>query len=275
MDKQDFYEDFKMIHLLKLDELVKELHIAYLTRNRIYSILLANEDAISSSNINFNIFVDIVEKGIHHAKVDVKKLNMGDPIKTKVISANIYSFFYIVNSRIPALIKQIEFVQMMATMPKLVYFKFQEVINWNISNFILKGDYYNFGKTLGTIRINKVKRNFKKLVIDWGNSNKFKANLVKRGLTPYSKNSGGSKWFLYHSDDDYCYWHWGKSGCAIKNYRYYTFRTIRTGKTGLMSWAKAKTIDQILNIQNLGNYDRMLAIININPKHKEIYANAV
>ena len=57
MDKEDFYKDFVNLNLIKLDDLIKELHIAHLTRNYLYTSLLDNEDAISSSGINFKIII--------------------------------------------------------------------------------------------------------------------------------------------------------------------------------------------------------------------------
>jgi len=275
MDKEDFYEDFVNLNLIKLDDLIKELHIAHLTRNYLYTSLLDNEDAISSSGINFKVILELVQYDIRHAQPDISKLDMGDKTRTKLAGMTIASLFYTVNQRIPALIKQIKFIQVLSRIPRDLYYTLQETINWNISNAILKGDYYNFGRGLGRVVIKFCQRNFKKLVIDWGSSIKFKDNLVSRGIQPYSANSGGAKWFIYHTDDDFCYWSWIKSGCTIKHYRYYTFRAIRTGKAGMEDWCKDKTIPEVLAIKNLGNFDRMMAIIRINPKHKQLYQNAV
>lgn len=275
MDKEQFYEDFVNVHLVKLDELIKELHIAYLTRNALYNNLLDHEDAISSSGINFNLIMDIVLKDIVHSPPDLSKLDIGDKTKTKVIKYTINSLFYTACQRIPTLIKQIKFTQVLSRIPRDIYYNLQETINWNISNSILKGDFYNFGRGLGRISIKYCKRNFKKLVIDWGNSNKFKDSLIERGLTPYTKEEGGAKWFIYHTDDDFCFWYWSKSGCSIKNFRYFTFRAIRTAKVGIDDWCKTKTLQDILNIKNLGNFDRMIAIIKSNPKHKLLYQNAI
>jgi len=275
MTKEDFYEDFINLNLIKVEELTKELHISYCTRNALYKSLLDHEDAISSSGINFNIFIELVEHGIKHSAPNLDKLDIGTSIKTKLIKMTIGSLIYIVNQRIPNIIKQLTFLHTLTQMPRDIYYTLQETINWNISNAILKGDYYNFGRGLGRIFIKFCKRNFKKLVIDWGSSIKFKDSLINRGLQAYSLNSGGTKWFIYHTDDDFCYWSWSKSGCNIKNYRYYTFRAIRTAKTDMINWCKSKTVNDILSIRNLGNFDRMLAIIRINPKHKELYQNAI
>ena len=142
MDKEQFYEDFVNVHLVKLDELIKELHIAYLTRNALYNNLLDHEDAISSSGINFNLIIDIVLKDIVHSPPDLSKLDIGDKTKTKVIKYTINSLFYTACQRIPTLIKQIKFTQVLSRIPRDIYYNLQETINWNISNSILKGDFY-------------------------------------------------------------------------------------------------------------------------------------
>lgn len=115
---------------------------------------------------------------------------------------------------------------------------------------ILKGETLNLGFRLGAIRIQKKKRykgdenvenfmphNYK--VVNWGESNKFKAELIKRGILPYKAikdeqgniigDNGGHKWLMYFTDDFSYWWYWNKNsldktkGIHIKNCKKFSF----------------------------------------------------
>lgn len=100
-----------------------------------------------------------------------------------------------------------------------------------ISNEILKGESFNLGYRLGTIRIQKKKRykgsekvesfdphNYK--VVNWGESNKLRKEIEAKGLIPYKSikdengkiigNNGGVEWMIYFTDDFSYWWYWQK-----------------------------------------------------------------
>lgn len=118
------------------------------------------------------------------------------------------------------------------------------------SSEILKGETLNLGFRIGAIRIQKKKRykgdenvenfdphNYK--VVNWGESNKFKAELIKRSILPYKAikdvngkiigDNGGHKWLMYFTDDFSYWWYWNKNspdktkGIHIKNAKKYSF----------------------------------------------------
>lgn len=126
------------------------------------------------------------------------------------------------------------------------------------STEILKGETLSIGFKLGEIRIQKKRRykgdenvesmqphNYK--VVNWGESNKLKQELIDKGFTPYKAikdeegniigDNGGHKWLIYFTDDYSYWWYWHKNsktmdkGIWVKNARRYSFLPSK-GKIG-------------------------------------------
>ena len=78
--------------------------------------------------------------------------------------------------------------------------------------------------------------------IDWGNSNKAKADIIAKGGLPYEayrdKNfniigdNGGEKWLVYHSKEADVWLYWDKSSCVVKNKAFYSFKYGYGGNEG-------------------------------------------
>lgn len=111
----------------------------------------------------------------------------------------------------------------------LTYQQFKSIIsifNKSIVEEILKG--YQFVPTtrLGQIEIKKCNRT-KYKAIDWGESNKLKARLIKEDKIPYNKKTApnGVFWHVYHTDPFYFKWNWYRNTKAkfTKNIMSYKF----------------------------------------------------
>jgi hypothetical protein len=102
----------------------------------------------------------------------------------------------------------------------VTYTLYKEVIsmyNKKLVDVLLTGKEYNLRHNLGRIRIRKVQRNFEKPTINWGETNKLKAEGINQ--------------FVYFTDDHWFRWYWEKRKCSIKNKSVYQFRPTE-GKTG-------------------------------------------
>lgn len=117
------------------------------------------------------------------------------------------------------------------------YWMYREILSRTfkkVSNNIIFGEMFNLQNNLGYIRIKKIKRNYKKLVPNWGESNKLKASLIAEGKVPKDQDHpDGEEWLVFHSDPWYLRWAWVKLGvCRVKNQSVYLFRpTANRSKT--------------------------------------------
>lgn len=159
-------------------------------------------------------------------------------------------------------------------MPYEAYLKLLGCSNFEIAKHIVKGGYYTFGN-VGKLYVREKARTFLfkgrpvKQPIDWGLSNKYKAELIEQGKVPYDQNSAphGVKWHIYH-DSDYAYWFWWEAG-AIQNRGFFKFFPSsfinykdRKNNTFLTT---CKSEDDIINSTKIGNLDKILMLMKFNP----------
>jgi len=114
--------------------------------------------------------------------------------------------------------------------------------NMEIIDHILDGHSFNMGNQLSSISIKRVVRDNSKPTIDWGESNKYKQELVKEGKQLYDKQTdSGTKWYIYYTDDGYLRYFWNKGKCKISNKSVYKFiptRGLKGNKEKLSSLLK-------------------------------------
>ena len=90
--------------------------------------------------------------------------------------------------------------------------------NMMIIDYILEGKEFNMGHNLSTISITRRDRDPRSPRIDWGESNKYKKELLEEGKNLYdSITELGTKWYIYHTDEFYCRYYWRKGKCKISN----------------------------------------------------------
>jgi hypothetical protein len=143
------------------------------------------------------------------------------------------------------------------TIVKWMYREVLARIFKRVSNHIIFGGMFNLQNNLGYIRIKKIKRNYTKLVPDWGASNKLKAALVAEGKVPKDKeHPQGEEWLVFYSDPWYLRWAWIKVGvCRVKNQSVYMFRPTAN---------RSKTAGDN-NTEKLGNRGLLVLANKLNP----------
>jgi|TARA_R110002020_G_scaffold60656_1_gene164125 hypothetical protein len=114
--------------------------------------------------------------------------------------------------------------------------------NMMIIDYILEGKEFNMGNNLSTLSIIKKDRDPRSPRLDWGESNKYKKQLLEEGQLLYNVETGkGVKWHIYHTDEFYCRYYWRKGKCKIKNksvYRFDATRGIKGNKEKLINLLK-------------------------------------
>ena len=97
-----------------------------------------------------------------------------------------------------------------------------------IFDYILEGKEFNMGNNLSTLSIIRRERDPRSPRIDWGESNKYKKELLEEGKNLYDSKTGkGENWYIYHTDSFYCKYYWRKGKCVIKNKSVYRFDATR------------------------------------------------
>ena len=117
-----------------------------------------------------------------------------------------------------------------------------EEFNIMIMDYILDGKEFNMGNNLSTLSIIRRDRDPSSPRLDWGESNKYKKELLEEGQKLYDSETGeGIKWHIYHTDEFYCKYYWRKGKCKIKNksvYRFDATRGIKGNKEKLINLLK-------------------------------------
>lgn len=140
------------------------------------------------------------------------------------------------------------------------YWMYKEVIarfNKKASDQIIFGKALNFGHRIGNLLIKKIRRNYKKAVVDWGESRRLKAQLEAAGEVPQSpENPNGSQWLVYYSDPWYLRWAWAKKDiCRVKFSSAYKFCPTSD---------RSKTANNT-DLSKLGNKGKLVLAVRLNP----------
>ena len=95
-------------------------------------------------------------------------------------------------------------------------------------DYILDGKELSMGNNLSSLSITRQERDPRSPRIDWGESNKYKAELLKENKQIYNSETGeGVKWHIYYTDEFYCKYYWKKGKCKVKNKSVYRFDATR------------------------------------------------
>ena len=114
------------------------------------------------------------------------------------------------------------------TIDKTIYTNIIEEFNMMIIEYILEGKEFNMGNNLSTLSIVRRDRDPRSPRLDWGESNKYKKELLEEGQTLYNTETGeGVKWHIYHTDEFYCKYYLRKGKCKIPNKSVYRFDATR------------------------------------------------
>jgi hypothetical protein len=95
-------------------------------------------------------------------------------------------------------------------------------------DYILDGKELSMGNNLSSLSIKRQERDPRSPRIDWGESNKYKEELIKENKQIYNAETGeGVKWHIYYTDEFYCKYYWKKGKCKVKNKSVYRFDATR------------------------------------------------
>ena len=114
--------------------------------------------------------------------------------------------------------------------------------NIMIIDKLLEGNEFNMGNNLSTLSIIRRDRDPRSPRIDWGESNKYKKELLEEDQKLYDPETGeGVKWHIYYTDEFYCKYYWRKGKCKVPNksvYRFDATRGIKGNKEKLINLLK-------------------------------------
>ena len=125
---------------------------------------------------------------------------------------------------------------------KTTYTDIIHQFNMMIMDYILDGKEFNMGNNLSTLSIVRRDRDPRSPRIDWGESNKYKKELLEEGQNLYDPETDtGVKWHIYYTDEFYCKYYWRKGKCKVPNksvYRFDATRGIKGNKEKLIALLK-------------------------------------
>tara|TARA_R100001244_G_scaffold74803_1_gene59721 strand:- start:29 stop:502 length:474 start_codon:yes stop_codon:yes gene_type:complete len=135
-----------------------------------------------------------------------------------------------------------EYILEHGSIDKNIFRDICEEFNIDIMEDVLEGGTFNMGNNLSTLSIVRKERDPRNPKIDWGESNKYKAELITAKENLYDSETGkGIKWHIYYTDGYYCKFYWRKGRCRIPNksvYRFDATRGIKGNKEKLINLLK-------------------------------------
>ena len=135
-----------------------------------------------------------------------------------------------------------EYTNTVSLIDKKIFRDICEEFNMAIINSILEGNTLDMGNNLSTLSIVRKERDPRNPKVDWGESNKYKQELLEQGKKLYNAETGkGVKWHIYYTDSYYCKFYWRKGKCRIPNksvYRFDATRGIKGNKEKLINLLK-------------------------------------
>lgn len=106
-------------------------------------------------------------------------------------------------------------------LPKSLFKNILQDFNYHVMGEIIEDGYtFNMGHNLSSIRVKRIKRNYKKPVVNWKESLAYKQQLLSEGKQLWDGKQG-EKWIIYYTDPWFCRFDWTKK--HVKNASVYWF----------------------------------------------------
>ena len=135
-----------------------------------------------------------------------------------------------------------EYIKDNAFVDKKLFRNICAEFNIEIMKDMLEGSVFNMGSNLSTLSIVRMERDPRNPKIDWGESNKYKAELIADGKELYNaETKTGTRWHIYYTDGYYCKFYWRKGRCRVPNksvYRFDATRGVKGNKENLITLLK-------------------------------------
>lgn len=94
---------------------------------------------------------------------------------------------------------------------KKTFKKVMKVFLHNVQETLIEGNEVRLGYRLGWLKVGRFDRNFSNPQPNWGESNKYKAQLLAEGKELYNKETGtGHEWIIYFTDSYFYGFLWKK-----------------------------------------------------------------
>jgi hypothetical protein len=289
MNTNDIYNNLIESSSCKFKELQDELHNTYITKLVLYNNLLEYRDTLnkciskyskSNNHCNIDNLFKYEDKEKGSITLSSKDILDEDELKNHNIIATYNSFYYICTKKIARLKDYIQYYLMICKLPYSVYTTIIKRTNKSIANHILLGERYGFGQMLSFLEICIKDRSFSKTVVDFGKTNAFKKELLAKGIPLYDNKTGkGEKYLIYHTEDNYAFFYWRKAECHIANSVMYSFKAtdFTNGKCRKIEefYKKVTSINEILESEQIGNMNKLQAILRFDPSYKLKYRNGI
>jgi hypothetical protein len=264
LETKDLYKDYITNLEIKIATVSNKITQYYGSKEYLKNAIINNKSEFENVGIN----VDNLFENPYIAYIKIKQLVENGQL-TRVAH---YVKSYVNAIRYTTLHELLYERLNKAIMPYEVYLKMLGYSNQEIAKYILKGGYYTFGNA-GKLYIREKARTFLfkgvpvKLPVDWGNSNKYKKQLIEEGKTPFNTANApdGVKWHTHHNSD-YGYWFWWEAG-AIENRGFFKFIPSKFTRRGSKKDIVFNNKDEILNTTEIGILNKMLELMKIDSIH--------
>ena len=259
LDKEFYYRDFKQAVAIKLNDLIKQLHLAYQKRND--NIIEIKDNIAKYNAVHLDVSqvfeIDPSER-INTNKSGYNKL----PIKYR---SYIASYNYLVYEKIPNLQRNIQTYAAVHNCTREFYSPFIQYITRDISKQLLKGNSYSFGEKIGYIKVfiqyfaNPLKGLHDRLA-----SLKVRQNLIKNGLIPKGReNPDGARWKVYSLGDWWMRARYRTTNKSVVNSKSYKFKwgwTCELGRGNTPSYHQDDEFDEIIENKTMNFLNKLLTI---------------
>ena len=253
LDKEFYYRDFVYAVAVKLNDAVKQLHLAYEKRNDCMLIMKDNHKIYATAGVDLTPIYKINPTD----RITLPK-NSHNKLTVK-FRAVISSYNYIVYEKIPMLKKTIQTYAAVNDCSREFYTPIWRNITHEISKQLLKGNAYSFGEQIGWIKIyiHKFYSSINAPFIQ-PRSWKLRQDLINAGIPVKSKdNPNGAKWQIRRLYDGFK-WGW----------------TSDVGYENTPNYHEDDTFDEIIENRSMNFLNKLLTICFNFPDLKwEIYQN--
>lgn len=273
LDKEFYYRDFVRAIAIKLNDYIKQLHLAYQKRND--NIVDIKDNLKYYNAVNFDVSPVYEINPTTRLNTTSKAYNkLSIRLKSYVASYN-----YLVYEKIPLLKRKIETYAAMNNCSAEFYSSFRQLVCHKIAQQLLRGNAYSFGEKLGylQVHIHQFDITHSKM-IDVGESYDLRNKLIKAGFEVESKeNPNGRKWKVKFKYDWVARARFRIYHKSIHRSKFYKFRwgwTPDIGYNNTPEYHQNDTFDQILNNRSMNFLDKLFTICFNFPSLKwEMYNN--
>lgn len=267
MESVHFYHDYLTKCYNTIEALSKQLHETYIMRNNLANVCYANINCLEANNLSKVVIDDLISgKRVKGTKF-VKKLEWGNEAIATLVRISYNRFIYLASCRIPKLIALIRYYDWMCRIPYPIFNQMQRGLNKSLLETLIRGDTVSLGTYLGKYQ---VQRAIAREGVDWGESYKFRKELIAQGVEVKSIiNPYGRNWYIRITKPFYWFCKWMRhiSGIdVVPNQIFYKFRP-QQGHLGLddAKLKRFKTVEDVFKADDVA-FDSKLRWIVANDK---------